>query len=64
MQHHLVNEEYLSTLIDMTREQNDEGLIRQLFQNLQNEYHLFLRDCAPLISQPAQKKNSRIESIN
>lgn len=56
MQNQTVNETYLSHLILLSKEQDDEDLVTQLFQNLQSEYLLFMKDCAPLIGESAQRK--------
>lgn len=48
----LVNEDYLSNLIVLAREQQDEGLIPLLFQNLQAEYQAFSRDCRSWLETP------------
>ena len=56
MQEQLVNEDYLNNLIQLSKSYQEEGLITQLFQKLQNEYHLFLNDCRSYLTDLSQKK--------
>ena len=56
MEHELINQEYLTNLIALSREQKDDDLVAHLFQSLQREYDLFLTDCEPLIEKPDSRK--------
>lgn len=56
MRLHLVNEDYLSNLIVLSKEQNDETFIAQLLQNLRHEFQLFSKDTRPWITDFSQKK--------
>ena len=55
MEHELINQEYLLSLIDLSREQKDDNLVSHLFQSLQREYDLFLNDCKALIDLPLSR---------